>query len=356
MSSRPDERPYARLPLLAKASKELETCVFCPKLCRTTCPVSNAAPNETWTPGAKMTAGYHMARGDIAIEPESALTAYACTGCHACTHACDHKNPVAEVLGETRRELFKRKYAPKSIYEARTTWQNAEDARMRDFEKRKDATVALTGGCTYSDDVRNAALSLARHLLGVGVKVEWIPACCGKPLLAMGDEAAFKAQEQKLKTLRMKYQQVFSIDAGCSETLRTDATPLLLELAGRNEEKLKAGSSKDPVRYHDPCAMGRGLGLYDLPRSLLKRVTGHAVLEFTGSKDAAACSGGGGLLPVTMPAVAKQAAKARVADHRALGGGTLVTACASSLKSFKAAGEDAIDILEVLALALAPTE
>jgi dimethylglycine catabolism B len=351
MSPRPDARPYARLPLLAQVSKELETCVFCPKLCRTTCPVSNAAPNETWTPGAKMTASYHMARGDIAIEPEAALTAYACTGCHACTRACDHKNPVAEVLGETRGELFKRKYAPKSIYEARKTWQSAEDARMRGFEKRKDVSVAITGGCTYSDEVRNAALSLARHLLGVDV--EWLPACCGKPLLAMGDEAAFKAQEERLKSLRTQYQQVFSIDAGCSETLRSDATPLLLELAGSNEAKLKAGSFKGPVRYHDPCAMGRGLGLYDLPRNLLKRVTGEAALEFTGSKDSAACSGGGGLLPVTMPVVATQAAKARIADHRALGGGTLVTACASSLKSFKAAGEDAIDILEVLALALA---
>jgi dimethylglycine catabolism B len=349
MSSRPDERPYTRLPLLAKAGKELETCVFCPKLCRTTCPVSNAAPNETWTPGAKMTAGYHMARGDIAIEPESALTAYACTGCHACTHACDHKNPVADVLDQTRRELFKRKYAPNSIYKARATWQSAEDARMRNFQKRKDVTVAITGGCSYSEDVRNAALSVARNLLGIDA--EWLPACCGKPLLAMGDEAAFKAQEQKLKALRTQYEQVFSIDAGCSETLRSDATPLLLELAGKNEDKLK-GSFKGPVRYHDPCAMGRGLGLYDLPRTLLKRVTGQPVLEFTASKESAACSGGGGLLPVTMPAVAKQTAKMRVADHHARGGGTLVTACASSLKSFKAAGENAFDILEVLALAL----
>jgi hypothetical protein len=46
-------------------------------------------------------------------------------------------------------------------------------------------------------------------------------------------------------------------------------------------------------------------------------------------------------------------ASARVAEHRRLGGGTLVTGCAQSLRRFRRAGEPAVDIVSLVARALA---
>ena len=59
---RPDDRPLRRLPTLGARKDTLEKCVFCPKLCRSACPVSNAEPRETLTPWGKMSTAYFAAR------------------------------------------------------------------------------------------------------------------------------------------------------------------------------------------------------------------------------------------------------------------------------------------------------
>ena len=84
-----------KLPLLEPARSKLETCVFCPKLCRSACPVSNAEPRETLTPWGKMSSAYFAARGDVPLDESFARPAWACTGCFACRGSCDHQNDVA---------------------------------------------------------------------------------------------------------------------------------------------------------------------------------------------------------------------------------------------------------------------
>src|ERR1700727_3878084 len=96
--SRPDQRPMHRLPTLEARRAELETCVFCPKLCRTACPVSNVEPTETLIPWGKMTAAYLVAHGDVPATESFARTSLACTGCYACRELCDHKNDVTGTL------------------------------------------------------------------------------------------------------------------------------------------------------------------------------------------------------------------------------------------------------------------
>ena len=89
-----------RLPLLSARRAELETCGYCPKLCRAGCPVSNAEPRDTITPWGKMTTAWLASRGLVEVDADHAMTAWACTGCHACRDRCDHRNPVAATLGD----------------------------------------------------------------------------------------------------------------------------------------------------------------------------------------------------------------------------------------------------------------
>src|SRR5271170_6681377 len=95
-----------KLPLLERARKNLETCVYCPKLCRSACPVSDADPKETLTPWGKMSMAYFVARGDVEAAPSFAAPAWACTGCGACQDTCDHKNDVATTLFTARAGLM----------------------------------------------------------------------------------------------------------------------------------------------------------------------------------------------------------------------------------------------------------
>ena len=49
-----------------------------------------------------------------------------------------------------------------------------------------------------------------------------------------------------------------------------------------------------------------------------------------------------------MPDVARAAGQRLADEHRGLGGGTLVTGCASSLSQLRRAGADAVDLVTLL--------
>ena len=106
------------------------------------------------------------------------------------------------------------------------------------------------------------------------------------------------------------------------------------------------------VRYHESCQLGRGLGLHDEPRALLTRITGRAPEELEHHALHGGCSGAGGLLPTTMPEVARGIAQQRADEHAAAGGGTLVTGCAKSLLSLRRTGAKVEDLHTWLARGL----
>ena len=103
--SRPDDRPLKRLPQLEPRKATFERCVFCPKLCRSACPVSNAEPRETVTPWGKMSMSYFVANESVPLEAAYAKPAWACTGCFGCREHCDHKNDVTGTLFAARSAM-----------------------------------------------------------------------------------------------------------------------------------------------------------------------------------------------------------------------------------------------------------
>ena len=209
-------------------------------------------------------------------------------------------------------------------------------------------------GCTYTARAgaeARRAVSAARRLVG---DVELVDVCCGAPLAHAGDAAGFLRQREAFRAAIRGASSVIAVDPGCAITLRRaypdGGTPLLvrvdllLELAHRELAALARVHPTGEVRYHDPCQLGRGLGLYDPPRAILTRILGHAPREFTYARARAGCSGAGGLLPVTMPDVSRDITRARAAAHD---GDLLpiVTACASSLVAFRKTGAACDDIV-----------
>jgi Fe-S oxidoreductase len=81
------------------------------------------------------------------------------------------------------------------------------------------------------------------------------------------------------------------------------------------------------VYYHDPCYHARYNGVVEAPRRALAQLA--EVRELSWNKRDTECCGGGGLLPKTMPAIADQMSKRRLAEVHATGGGMVVTSCAT---------------------------
>ncbi len=347
MTTRPDRRPMVSLPMLEARRTELETCAYCPKLCRSACPVSNAEPRETLTPWGKMTTAYLAAQGDVPLEASFARPAWACTGCGACTNACDHRNDVASSLTSAREAFSSRDLAPEAAQRMVHDWEAHATATRSAVAKHISAgrsAIALLVGCTYSlraSDVARDAVAAVRQLVG---QVEVIDMCCGKPLKMAGARARFDSHAAQFAARTRGFDRLVVADPGCAVTFATDyreagvrlapRVSLLVDEAAAQLGALVASDARTDVRYHEPCSLGRILGRGAEARAVLTTITGRPPAEVTVR---GGCSGGGGLLPVTMPAVSQAIAVARVAEHDAAGGGELVTACASSLVSLRRA-------------------
>lgn len=350
--------------------KALETCVYCPKLCRSACPVSNAEPRETLTPWGKMSTAYFASNGDVSVDPSFAAPAWACTGCRACREACDHKNDVAGTLYAARSAFVAENVAPAAAMRVLEGWDEhrrqtraSVDALAR--PSNASAKHAFLAGCTYTRKLAAESRDALRVVRALHGEPRLVDECCGLPLLLAGDAERFRAHARSFAE-RFDGDAITVLDPGCAMTLRVHYAEhgvalsakvgvLVEELAARVTE-LDAGAGGDPelgpVRYHDPCQLGRGLGIYDAPRAVLTRVLGAPPLEFHGHGPRAACSGGGGLLPLTLPDVAHEIARRRLDEHTDAGGGTLVTACAASVLSFRKQGARTMDLMSLAARAL----
>lgn len=372
--ARPDDRPLKRLPTLEGRKATLEKCVFCPKLCRTSCPVSNVEERETLTPWGKMSMAYFVANESVALADSFASPAWACTGCFGCREHCDHKNDVTGTLFDTRSALVAEGVAPqaaKDVIAKHDEKSSVLGKAARELsvmpEVDPNAKTAVLLGCAYSRGASSTARDAIRATASIaGGKVALVGQCCGAPLLYAGHTERFLAHGRALAaSLKEKgHERLVVIDAGCASAIRVHHAnagvgmqiPVehFTEHAARELGRMTKveGLDDGPVRWHDPCQLGRGLGVYDAPRALLARALGRAPDEFDRRREDARCSGAGGLLPLTMPETSKSVARRRVVEHVNAGGGTIVTGCASSRASFEKQGTKSIDLVTVVARAL----
>lgn len=276
-----------------------------------------------------------------------------------CRSYCEHDNDVARALNAGRAEATHRGLAPAAAYEvierhvrrSHTASQRAQD--LFGTAVVGPARVAFVPGCTGVVQRPDGTRSSHRAVVALSaapVRVE-AEACCGLPLLEAGDQAGFiAAATQFLTRLSGETTAVFE-DPGCLHALRVVAPQLgapareglvhLSELAAGVLERVPrapADERSKPVRWHDPCRLGRGLGVYEEPRAVLTRLLGAAPEEMPRRREVSQCSGAGGQLPRTARATADGIADERGDEHRRSGGGLLVTGCPAAAHRFSARG------------------
>lgn len=348
--------------------------MYCPKLSRAACPVSNVEKNEGVTPWGKMSMAFFADRGDVPLEAQYAEPAWACSSCYACRDRCDHKNEVATVLSDARAELFAHGLAPEAAKRvaAGHLARSQRDAKALDAISTgasgavKDAVLVGCGYVRGAPDVARDALEALSIMTGTSARP--VRACCGLPLLHAGDRDGFVAAARAFASEVAGARTLHVVDPGCARALMIEyprlgvtlAPPvrLFVDTAHAHVQRTPKERLKEPaneaVRWHDPCQLGRGLGRFDEPRAILERITGAPPLEFLRARREGECSGGGGLLPSTRPETSRAMADARINEHRERGSGVLVTHCASSLQRFRSRGEQAVDLVSLVARALRP--
>ena len=346
---------------------EIATCTFCPKMCRFACPVSGATRNEAHTPTGKMSAVFQHATGARAFDESSGAAPYACTGCGRCTANCRHSADVAGALFAARAEVVDEGEAPKTIDQIKESFAAARNpfgvdlgARAREISTETEGS-AYFPGCTAlarEPSMVTAALDAAA---GFGLRLALAEACtdcCGYPLWAAGLRAEFLEHARAFAKRVEDLPELVLGDPGCAVCLMhtyreagVELRPKLVLLVDLLADRLEYAFGRAPLRmkvsYHDACKLGRDLGRYEGPRRLLRAAVGE-FHEPPHARHDAGCSGGGGLLPLTMPAAA-----VRIAAEQARAHGSpenrIVTGCPSACRNFRRAGADALDLFTLLA-------
>ncbi len=185
--------------------------------------------------------------------------------------------------------------------------------------------------------------------------------CCGRPLKLAGkaEEAAQLMKKNRAAILASGGTTFVTSCPICLKTFTEDYDLKQMRLYHHSqyllklwfEGKIQLEKQMQKAVYHDPCELGRGLGIYDEPRELIQRMMILKEPENTGEN--ALCCGGSlahqEMSSVQRRKIAFDAAAKLTIDHPDY----LVTACPSCKKTFQQASPVEVkDVAELVYAAI----
>jgi Fe-S oxidoreductase len=156
--------------------------------------------------------------------------------------------------------------------------------------------------------------------------------CCGHDVLWQGYDAIFEAL-RKYNEDKIRESGIKTLVTSCAECFRTFSKDYELDLEivhisqilEKNGDKLGIETNGAVVTYHDPCRLGRHMGVYDAPRNVLSKVKGLTLKELDEAREDAQCCGVSAWLSCNPEAkflLVEKLEKAMDTDSK-----TLITAC-----------------------------
>ena len=172
--------------------------------------------------------------------------------------------------------------------------------------------------------------------------------CCGHDLLWTGDVEGFKALAEHNAAM-IKKAGVKKIVFSCAECYRTfkEDYPKYVELDCElqhisellsdrmDKDGLGLREVKKKVTYHDPCRLGRHLGVYEAPRDVLKAIPGMELVEMSRNREESLCCGTSAF--TNCDVYSKQIRVERLLEAKSTGAEVLITSCPKCQIHFKCA-------------------
>ena len=353
-------------------------CVKC-KLCS----IASFHPNAEWLPlcpsgqyygyqafyaPGKMEIFRAILEGEITEPSEGLLNAvYACTVCGACYEKCKQITNVElgapELFEEMRHELASKgwsldvhKTIAEHIKETKNAYGEKYEYKVKTTDQNADVIYYI--GCT----ARYRVPEIADAMLGIfdklGLKYqvmdeEW---CCGSVLFRTGQvEAAKELVAHNVEEIRKSgAKTVVFTCPGCMKTFEKDYPDMGVELVHSTQFLTRLGNmnlKKEDLKaaYHDPCHLGRDLGIYEEPRAVLNEVADIKTMKR--EKEQAWCCGSGGGVKSAFDDFALWSATERLKEAKEAGAEALVSACPFCKRNLKEAAEnEELEVYDVVEL------
>ncbi len=374
-----------------EVDNEIVACIQC-GFCRLGCPTYAATDLEGLNARGRVTYAFHLLTGQAAPSAEMATRLYQCMLCLNCKFTCPAQVNVAAIVQKARERLAREGFLPEVFKKLMGDMIDLGNPFSQPRDKRTDsypggyaakaaAPTLLHLGCSASYQDVKIIPSVMKILDAAGIDFTTLGEkenCCGYLAYLVGDMTTFKtlARTNLEQFKAAGAQKVLTTCAGCHKTFaelyphegfkdgyQAEHVVTLMEgLINEGKLKFKDGESMK-VAYHDPCDLGRHLGIYEPPRNVIKALPGIELMEFAQNRALAKCCGGGGGVKAFDNPLGSDIALNRIKAAIALGADAVVSACPSCKNSLNQAAARArkekigkikvLDITELVAARLA---
>ncbi len=344
--------------------KETKTfyCLECGK-CSGLCPVSRY--NPAYSPRVMVENALLGLEDDLVYNREL----FSCLTCYACSPKCPSDVDYPGFMRQARAmasnagehgdcahsgtiQALMRLMANPAINQRRLEWLS-DDCHISD-----QSDVLFFVGCApyfeHIFDFEAGTVDLAKDSIRVlnffGIKPKLLPneRCCGHDMLWTGDLDTFKKLAEHNAAM-IRESGVKKIVFSCPEGYRTfkedypnyvnidcelrHISEFIAEIIGHNGAHFRDINKR--VTYHDPCRLGRHLGIYEPPREVLSAIPGIELVEMEHSREESLCCGTSAFTNCDL--YSKQIRVERLLEAKATGAETLVTACPKCQIHFRCA-------------------
>ena len=374
--------------------REIARCVRC-GVCRAVCPSFQPEREESFSPRGRIALIHALLDKRLPLSGIFTDRLATCTSCLACETACPGNVPVTAIIQAAKEDAVRssgRGLISRFVTAALTNdhamrslaWlapvvlryagmKGGKRFRISDFglrieergagrENEKSAgskgRIAFYPGCAikhFQPDIGAAAVVVLERI-GYEVVVLDDAACCGRPLLSLGDREAAQAVAERNQQLfaSLQVDRVVTACASCGLIFKKEY-PTLLALSGAMPvldihevlaEAMPAfppGTREQRVTWHDPCHLGRGQGLAKTARSVLGSIPGIELVE---TAHPGQCCGFGGVMRIGHHRLSNAIGDARAEDLIKTVAPIVVTGCPGCrmqlAEALKRAGSDAV--------------
>ena len=349
---------------------------------KTKCPPYEFYRFQRFTPKSRWLMSQRVFHGLDSITPELKEVIYTCTTCLMCQEICGVRNDgygpwdirvaMREEITEKEGPLAAHRPLLEGLQLHNNPWSLPKDERgqwakglgLKKLGVKKSSTLLFAGCSADRPSGRPGAIALAKLMQQAEEDFAILAeeeSCCGLYANDLGFRKEYhRLQEENLQVVQQAGIKRIVIACGScrriwqdypKEEMRGIEVLHGVEYVDRlvREGKLKFSKTmKTKVTYHDPCHLGRGCGVYEAPRNILRSIPGVELVEMARNQRWSWCCGGGGGVPEAFPDLAQWNAEDRLREAEQTGADLLLTTSALCLRSFAGCQNSRLQSQELL--------
>lgn len=302
-----------------------------------------------------------LINGNLEYSQALAEHAFSCSQCGACDISCYvlsiHRTDIkpSDFVRLLRSQLVQRGFLPegylRSHYERLKTAKGPANSVAPTKTNKLGTDIVLYAEGLDNDSCKNLLNSTVNLLEGIGYKTALLlnQDCgasnydlgfwaslpddmtnCWQTLAAWRDKPLVFIDPHHLDFITHRYPEFVSEYT----QLETAHISQILKDALKNGRLKSTRGSRLRVSYHDPCRLGRAMGILEAPREVLSSLHGIELVEMHPNRSNTFCCGARAFGNY-YPNISTNTAKLRLNEFYATGAEVLVTACPNCKEQFQ---------------------